>query len=289
MAMVPVRTEAGGLALVAAIREQSRQTWAATSPDGVDVSAIEHLDRRCLDVLREDGVDRAQSISFPEDTELLLFVQLELPQGSDASRAYDDITGALGAGAAGSPLARFCRLLSEHHALEDTEIAMPGDTRRVQQFLAAREAAPAGVNRRVGEARRTIDSRIDKTAADMIVPFDRFADMMTMYRDGFARRGLDYAIWGHISDGNVHPNVIPRSYEDVVAGREAILGFGRQVVSLGGSPLAEHGVGRSAIKQQLLRELYGDDGIADMRAIKAAIDPDWKLAPGVLLPQKPST
>jgi D-lactate dehydrogenase (cytochrome) len=284
MAMVPVRSEATGLALVETIRRTSRHTWATKDPDGVDVSAIEHLDRRCLRVLREDGVDRAQGLSFPEETQLLLLMQLELPAGLDASRAYDDIAGALGAGEAGSPLARFCGLLSDHGVFEDAEIAMPGDARRMQQFLAAREAAPAGVNRRVGDARRLIDGRIDKTAADMIVPFDRFADMMTMYRDGYARRGLDYAIWGHISDGNVHPNVIPRSYDDVVAGREAILEFGREVVRLGGSPLAEHGVGRSVIKQQLLRELYGEAGIADMRAIKQAIDPDWKLAPGVLFP-----
>jgi D-lactate dehydrogenase (cytochrome) len=116
----------------------------------------------------------------------------------------------------------------------------------------------------------------------MIVPFDRFDDMMAMYRDGYARRGLDYAIWGHISDGNVHPNVLPRSYADVVAGREAILEFGREVVRMGGSPLAEHGVGRSSLKQALLRLMYGDKGVEQMRAIKAALDPDWKLAPGVL-------
>ena len=99
--------------------------------------------------------------------------------------------------------------------------------------------------------------RIEKAAADMIVPFDRFAEMMHVYRDGYRRRGLDCAIWGHVSDGNVHPNAIPRSYEDVVAGKDAVLEFGREVVRLGGSPLAEHGVGRSAIKQALLRHSTG--------------------------------
>ena len=122
-------------------------------------------------------------------------------------------------------------------------------------MLALRESAPVGVNRRVGDAKRLVDARIDKTAGDMIVPFDRFEEMMAIYREGYERRGLDYAIWGHISDGNVHPNVIPRSYADVVAGREAILEFGREAIRLGGSPLAEHGVGRSSLKHALLREL----------------------------------
>jgi D-lactate dehydrogenase (cytochrome) len=53
-------------------------------------------------------------------------------------------------------------------------------------------------------------------------------------------------------------------------------------VRLGGCPLAEHGVGRSALKQTLLRDLYGDRGIEEMRTVKRALDPEWKLAPGVL-------
>ena len=118
----------------------------------------------------------------------------------------------------------------------------------------------------------------------MIVPFDHFGAMMAIYREGYRRRGLDHAIWGHVSDGNVHPNVIPRSVDDVAAGKDAILEFGREVVRLGGCPLAEHGVGRSAVKQALLRQLYGEDGIDQMRAVKAALDPEWKLAPGVLFP-----
>ena len=63
---------------------------------------------------------------------------------------------------------------------------------------------------------------------------------------------------------------------------EAILAFGRDVVRLGGCPLAEHGVGRNPVKQLLLRELYGEDGVAAMRAVKHALDPGHKLAPGVI-------
>ena len=281
-ALIPCPSEASGLALVHALRDASQRTWAACDPAGIDVAAIEHLDRRCLEVLREDGVDRAQSIAIPPATALLLLVQLELPAGTTGAAVYDEVANALEDDAPDRPITRFCRMLAGHGVLEPTELAAPGDTRRAQQFLMLREGAPVGVNRRVGDARRRIDDRIDKTAADMIVPFDRFDDMMAMYRDGYTRRGLDYAIWGHISDGNVHPNVIPRSYADVAAGREAILEFGREVVAMGGSPLAEHGVGRSSLKQALLRLMYGDEGIQEMRAIKAALDPEWKLAPGVL-------
>jgi D-lactate dehydrogenase (cytochrome) len=127
-----------------------------------------------------------------------------------------------------------------------------------------------------------VDPRIEKTAGDVIVPFDRLADLFACSEMAFGRRGLDAAVWGHISDGNLHPNVLPRSFAEVESGRAALLEVGREAIRLGGSPLAEHGVGRNRVKQQLLEELYGPAGIDEMRAVKRALDPNWKLASGVL-------
>ena len=141
---------------------------------------------------------------------------------------------------------------------------------------------PLGVNQRIGRARRDIDPRIEKTAADIIVPFERFGEMQALFDEGLQARGLDGAVWGHISDGNVHPNILPRSVAEMESGREAVLAFGRAAMRMGGSPLAEHGVGRNETKQKLLREMYGDDGIEEMRAVKRILDPDWKLASGVI-------
>ena len=36
------------------------------------------------------------------------------------------------------------------------------------------------------------------------------------------------------------------------------------------------------LKQRLLLDLYGREGVDEMRAVKRALDPDGKLAPGVL-------
>ncbi len=280
--MVPVMSEAAGVALVDALRRASQHTWATGQASGIDVAAIEHVDRRCLEILREDGIDRKHDITVPPDADMMLLVQLELPAGTTAESGFAQAALVSSETPPDTPLVHFLRLLDEHHALDHAQIAWPGERRRVEQFLAFRESAPAGVNRRVGDAKRDVDARIEKTAADMIVPFEHFGTMLGIYREGYRRRGLDFAIWGHISDGNVHPNVIPKTYADIEAGRDAILEFGREVARLGGCPLAEHGVGRSSVKQALLRQLYGDEGLAQMRAIKAALDPDWKLAPGVL-------
>jgi D-lactate dehydrogenase (cytochrome) len=266
LALVPCRSEDDALALVADLRREGA------------VAAIEHMDRRCLEILHEDGADRRHEVTFPPATGLALLVQMELPPGTTEADAFRQIQQP----DSDTAIGRVCRLLIAHGVFDDTEMALPGNTRRAEQLIAVREAVPAGVNQRVGRAQHEIDPRIAKTAADMIVPFERFGEMMRIYREGFTSRGLDFAVWGHISDGNVHPNVIPRSYADVERGTEAILSFGREAARLGGCPLAEHGVGRSPVKQALLRGLYGEAGIAQMHAVKRALDPEWKLAPGVI-------
>ena len=285
-----VPDEARALALVAALRREAQATWRSRDPRGLDVAAVEHLDRRSLELVREAGADRRHDVQAPADAAVALLIQVELPRDAapTSEAAYDQIGRALAPGAPDTPLVRLCRILDREGVLDRTEVALPADGRRQQQLRAIREAVPEEVNRRVKAAQRNVDAGIRKTAADMIVPFDRFADSLEVFRNAFERHGLDYAIWGHISDANVHPNVIPRSLRDVELGQEAIMACGREVIRMGGCPLAEHGVGRNRVKQALLQELYGAAGIAAMRAVKTALDPDGKLAPGVLLPALPS-
>jgi D-lactate dehydrogenase (cytochrome) len=285
LVFVPFDDRDGALRLAATLRDAARETWRTGDARGIDVAAIEHMDARCLALLREDGADRACGVTIPAAASIALLVTLELPTETTAAQAFEDIGRARDRDAPDTPLVRLCRALDAAGVLDRAHVAVPGDTARRQQLLALREAVPAGVNARVGRAKQSIDARIAKTAADMIVPFDRVAELMTIYDEEFRRRGLDAAVWGHISDGNLHPNVIPRSMADVESGRDAIVAFGRAVRELGGSPLAEHGVGRNPTKQQLLRDMYGDEGIDQMRAVKRAIDPEWKMAPGVLFPR----
>ncbi|MBI3401221.1 MAG: FAD-binding oxidoreductase [Acidobacteria bacterium] len=285
LAFVPFADRRAALDFVAELRRAALETWRGRDPNGLDISAIEHMDARCLALLREDGVDRQCGVTIPDGTAIALLVTLELPPDMTSALAFDEIGRAREAGAPDTRLIRFCRALDRAGVLDAVEIAVPGDHARAEQLLAVREAVPAAVNARVGRAKHAIDARIAKTAADMIVPFERLGELLTIYDAEFERRGLDAAVWGHVSDGNLHPNVIPRSMADVESGKDAILAFGREVHRLGGSPLAEHGVGRNPVKQQLLLDLYGREGIDQMRAVKRALDPDWKLAPGVIFPQ----
>jgi D-lactate dehydrogenase (cytochrome) len=286
LAFVPFRDRTTALAFVTRLRDQAPEAWSTRGARGLNISAIEHMDQRCLELLHEDGIDAATGVSWPPDTVIALLVTLELRPDTRTEDAFAEIGFATDADAPDTPLVRFCRALADAAVLDDVAIAVPGDRGRADQLRLLREAVPSAVNQRVGSAKRTIDARIDKTAADMIVPFDKLSRLLAFYDEEFARRGLDVAVWGHVSDGNLHPNILPRSFAEVQSGKDALLAFGREVIRLGGSPLAEHGVGRNPVKQRLLSELYGAKGIDEMRAVKRAIDPGWKLAPGVLFPAR---
>jgi FAD/FMN-containing dehydrogenase len=108
--------------------------------------------------------------------------------------------------------------------------------------------------------------------------------MVALYEAGFERRGLAHAVWGHLADGNLHPNALPESAAETERGVEALFEFADAAVARGGCPLSEHGVGRNRLKQELLRRFVGPAAIERMREIKRALDPPGRFAPGVLFP-----
>ena len=262
--LVICASDSQAIAVASALRQEALAYWRG---DGVlDVSAIEFMDSRALAFVPDEVISRA-GIQRPEGTTVLLLVQLDVADREDQA------------------LGRMSTVLDPCGVTVDPQVALAGDDRGAARLFDLREAVPAGVNAAAAAAKNRIHSDIQKVAGDLIVPFERQEEALAMYRETFDRYGLEYAIWGHISDGNMHPNVVPRSLADVDLGRNAILEIARRVVAMGGAPLAEHGVGRNPLKQQLLRELYGERGTEEMRAVKRALDPEWKLAAGVLFPE----
>ena len=126
-----------------------------------------------------------------------------------------------------------------------------------------------------------------KIAGDLIVPYDRLSEVIPVYERAFATRGLPYAVWGHLSDGNLHPNALARNGAEVKLGVEAVFECAEAAVRAGGCPLSEHGVGRDPVKQELLRRFLGDGAIEQMRAIKRTLDPAARFGRGVLFPHRP--
>ena len=95
--------------------------------------------------------------------------------------------------------------------------------------------------------------------------------------------------FGHMGDGNIHMNLQQpeaMSAEAFLARSHDIMDTVNAVVRrLGGSFSAEHGVGR--LKTDMLEEWRGGAEYRAMRAIKAALDPQGIMNPGVVFPAAP--
>jgi len=141
-----------------------------------------------------------------------------------------------------------------------------------------RHAIPEAVNL-IGEHKKRVPE-LTKLGTDMSVPDDQLENTMHMYHGGLAEAGLEYVIFGHIGNNHVHVNIIPRSMEEYGEGKALYLDWARQIVAMGGSVSAEHGIGKN--KTDFLRLMHGDDGIREMQKLKHLFDPTGLLNSGNL-------
>ncbi len=82
LALIPCRSESQAISVAGALRVASMNTWRSGDPHGIDAAAIENMDRRCLEVLIEDGATARCNVAIPKGTAMALLVQLELPPGT---------------------------------------------------------------------------------------------------------------------------------------------------------------------------------------------------------------
>ncbi|MBB4440092.1 FAD/FMN-containing dehydrogenase [Rhizobium esperanzae] len=90
--------------------------------------------------------------------------------------------------------------------------------------------------------------------------------------------------YGHVGDGNVHLNVLP-PVQTSEAERHAIIKRAKSIVNgvladYRGSISAEHGIGRE--KMEEFRAALPPVQAAMLAAVKAALDPEGRMNPGVL-------
>jgi len=271
--------------LATALRSAAGEARRRLDPAGPDVRAIEWFDEHCLRMLVAAGDDRGLRIEVPAGSRAALLFEVELPEPMTDPQAHRLLERFVenASAADDGPLLRLFHLLAEYDALETLQFAFPEESRRRRALNEFREATPI----RFGEllaSRRRREPDVKKVGGDLIVPYEYVREMLELYARGFERRGLEFAIWGHLSDGNLHPNALPRDARETRLGYEALLEFGDEAVRRGGAPLSEHGVGRNPVKQEMLRRFVGDDAIKKMRDVKLALDPGYRLAPGVLFP-----
>lgn len=150
----------------------------------------------------------------------------------------------------------------------------PEETERLKAF---RHALPEAVNQRIGE-RAAAHPGLTKLGTDFAVPDEALDKLLAAYHQLLEAERLEYVIFGHVGNNHVHVNILPRDLAEYRRGKELYLELARRALGWGGTVSAEHGIGK--LKKPLLQLMYGEAGIAAMRAVKRVFDPAGRLNPG---------
>ena len=142
-----------------------------------------------------------------------------------------------------------------------------------------RHAVPAHMNER-GSARRAYGGR--KVSTDWAVPYRHLARAIGLARALATDAGIGQAvIYGHAGNGHPHQNFIATDADALARIERVVEATLREVIALGGTVAAEHGIGK--IKRQWLPLQMSPLQVRTMRAVKRELDPAGILAPGNVL------
>jgi len=226
--------------------------------------ALEYFDVNALNLLRDQKLKQGPTSvipALPEKAHTAVYIELATTEADLETTAE-----------------ALLALLEACGSSADTAwTAMTGEeTERLKAF---RHALPETINQRIGERAQKIPG-LTKLGTDLAVPDDALLKMMAAYRELLDPAALDYLLFGHIGNNHVHVNILPRNMDEYARGKALYLELAQKALAWGGTVSAEHGIGK--LKKPFLRLMFGEDGIAAMRAVKQVFDPAGLLNPGTL-------
>ncbi len=246
------------LAFVRAARERSlcHRLQSVDKPDDSRIEVCSTLDARALEYFDNESLNflREKYDTVPEAAIGAIFFEQETTTETEDALMSDWLS-----------------LIDQHHALSDQSwfATNEQDHGKLREF---RHALPVLMNEWFAKYKQR------KVSTDMSVPDEAFPEMLKFYQQSLRGRDLRYTIFGHIGDNHVHVNVLPRDDNEAAKAWEIYRRFIRKAVELGGTISAEHGIGK--LKREYLRELYGDEHLREMAALKRAFDPAGILGRG---------
>lgn len=217
---------------------------------------LEYFDCASIDLVRRVSAGDPTLLTPPEGRCSAVFLDMDAGDGA-RMRDLADIISSHG----GSP--------SRTWAGSDA-----GDRRRMFEF---RHCVPKSIFDYVAGLKEEMPA-INKMGTDMSVPREQSPGMMSFYREKLEESGLEYVIFGHMGNFHPHVEIILKDMADLEKAREVYDVFAAEAVRRGGSPSAEHGIGK--LKRRYIGMMYGSGGEEDIRRVKRYFDPGFILNRG---------
>lgn len=225
----------------AAARTVSRILGARIIP-----ATLEFIDNPTLRVVEEFN-----KIGLPIDMEAVLLIEQD---GNDESVIAKDID-------------RIMEICYEENA---AEVKIAASAAEAEQLMKARRSALSTLAR----------IRPTTILEDATVPRSKIAEMVLEINRIAKKYNVQICTFGHAGDGNLHPTCTTdaRDEEEIHRVEEAFAEIFEVAISLGGTITGEHGVGM--VKAPYLEWKTGEAGMALMKSIKQAFDPNGIMNPG---------
>jgi FAD/FMN-containing dehydrogenase/Fe-S oxidoreductase len=139
-----------------------------------------------------------------------------------------------------------------------------------------------------GLAARSLERPAHAGWEDAAVPPDRLGDYLRGFDALLHEYRLDGVPYGHFGDGCVHVRIdfeLDRGERGRADFRRFLTDAARLVADHGGTLSGEHGDGRA--RSELLPAMYSPEALELFGRVKAILDPDGVLNPGVLVDPRP--
>ena len=121
-----------------------------------------------------------------------------------------------------------------------------------------------------------------KFAQDVVVPRQRVVELLDRVALTSERCAVKFLTYGHVGDGTLHVNFLWDDEDEVNRVKTAVDTLLRDVIALGGSLSAEHGIG--ILRAPHLPLEHSPRLVALQRDLKRAFDPRGLLNPGKIFP-----
>jgi len=218
---------------------------------------------------------------------------IQLGLGAARMELVDEVMMHAFAAHAKLPVEEAPTLFVEFHgtpAAAAEQVALFRDIAAGQGMLRFEQAEKAEDRTRLWKARhdayftvRGLRPGAESFATDVCVPISRLAECVAATKADIKRLGLIAPIVGHAGDGNFHvqPLIDPTDAGEMARIAEFLERLTARALAMDGTCTGEHGIGMGKIKYMAAEH---GPGVAVMRAIKRALDPDNILNPGKILP-----
>ncbi len=109
-----------------------------------------------------------------------------------------------------------------------------------------------------------------KLGTDVAVPDNQMLNFYSYLIELMSANNLDYVLYGHLGNSHFHLNMLPKSEDEYLLGKELYREICLRAIEMKGTVSAEHGIGK--IKTQYLIDMFGEEIVNGMKEIKKKFD-----------------